>query len=171
MRSAGLIAGMMLASVAWLGLIGVFVVRGHPLPWFSVLYNVPISLVFSGLFVHCAYSGCLLGPRRFAHAYGPLVLVWTVGAVVLVLRLVTKTIDVSGHMAWLVMMGVQCLVQHLPLWFTVSVWAVGAQVLVLKLFVLGGHSGQTGLVVGGLLGAAVGAAARGRQDLDSRVVL
>jgi hypothetical protein len=58
-------------------------------------------------------------------------------------------------MSWAILMGVQCLVERLPLWFTSFVWLMAVQVLLLKLFVLGGQSGQNGLLVGGVLGATL----------------
>jgi hypothetical protein len=62
---------------------------------------------------------------------------------------------VSGHMTWAILMGVQCLVERLPLWFTAFVWLIGLHVLFLKLFVLGGYSGQNGVLAGGALGATL----------------
>jgi hypothetical protein len=53
------------------------------------------------------------------------------------------------------LMGVQCFVERLPLWFTTFVWLIAAHVLFLKLFVLGGYSGQYGLLAGGILGATL----------------
>jgi hypothetical protein len=163
---AGLIAGLWLAVVGWLGLLGLLILRHRPIPWFSLAYNIPITLVFAGLLLHLAYSALRLGWTRFVGAYAPLGVVWLAGAVLLLLRLGPKSIDVSGHMAWALLMGVQCIVQRLPVWFTAAVWAVATQVLLLKVLVLGGQSGQRGLVVGALLGGAVWLAARERTDVE-----
>jgi hypothetical protein len=164
-NSASLIAGIALAGVAWLGLLLFLVFRRGQFPWFSIAYNAPITLVFAGLVMHIEWTGIRLGWSQFARSHSPLGIVWLIGTAILFLRLVTKSIDVSGHMVWAIMMGVQCIVQRLPLWFTAAVWAVFLQVLLLKLFVLGGHSGQKGVAVGAVLGVAVWLATRGRENV------
>jgi hypothetical protein len=164
-NSTGLAAGIALASVAWLGMAILLLFRQGPFPWFLIAYNVPITLVFAGLVVQMVWTGTRLERSQIISSYAPLGMVWLIGGAVLFFRLVTKSIDVSGHMVWSVMMGVQCIVQRLPFWFTVAAWAVVLQVLLLKLFVIGGHSGQKGIVVGVLLGVAVWLAARGRKDV------
>ena len=165
-NNATLAGGIGLAAIAWVGLLTVLILRHQPIPWFSLAYNVPITLVFAGLVLHLASAGIRLGWTRFVKAYAPLGVVWVVGTGLLFLRLGMKSIDVSGHMAWSVMMGVQCIVQRLPVWFTAAVWAVAAQVILLKIFLLGGQSGQKGVAVGVLLGAAVWVATRGRKDVE-----
>jgi hypothetical protein len=162
---AGLLAGLGLATAAWLGLVALLIVRGNQVPWFSIAYNVPITLVFAGLLFHAMHAFVMLGRQRFIAAYGGLGAVWIVGAILLFLRLGFKAIDVSGHMAWSVMMGVQAVAQRLPMWFISATWAVVTQVLLLKLLVLGGQSGQAGLVVGALLASAVWLATHGRKDI------
>ena len=86
---------------------------------------------------------------------------WLIGAGLLFLRLIAKSIDVSGHMTWAILMGVQCLAHGAPRWFTVLAWCVVLQVLLLKLCVLGGHSGAWGLLAGGTLGVTLLALERG----------
>ena len=165
-KDAGLVGGIGLAVFAWVVLVTVLIFRHRPIPWFSLAYNIPITLLFAGLVLHLVWVGIRLGWTRFIAAFAPLGVVWVVGAVLLFLRLGMKSIDVSGHMAWSLMMGVQCVVQRLPVWFTAAVWAVAVQVLLLKLLVLGGHSGQKGIAVGALLGGAVWIATRGRKDVE-----
>jgi hypothetical protein len=156
---------MIMGGAAWIGLLGLFILRGQAIPWTSVRYNVPITLVFAGLTAHIAYSAVRLGPRRFGAAYWPIGLVWLAGAVLLYFRLVAKSADVSGHMAWSVLMGIQCVLQRLPLWFTAAAWAVVLQVIVLKFLVYGGYNGHKGLVAGLLLAGAAWIATRGRADV------
>jgi hypothetical protein len=74
---------------------------------------------------------------------------------VLFLRLITRSIDVSGHMTWAILMATQCLIGRAPRWFTALALGVVVQVLLLKVFVLGGQSGLWGILVGGLLSAAL----------------
>jgi hypothetical protein len=154
-QSSRLLVGILLAAVAWVLLLSASLVRERAVPWFSISYNCPITLAFAGLLSNMLLSAMALGRERAISAYGPIALVWCGGAVLLFLRLVTKSIDVSGHMSWAILMGVQCLVERLPRWFTSFVWLMAVHVFLLKLFVLGGQSGQNGLLVGGVLGATL----------------
>ena len=154
-KSSGLLVGAAICACAWCLLLMASLARGHAIPWFSVSYNLPISIAFAALGTHMALSAIALGRRQAIAAYGPIALVWCAGAALLFMRLVTKSIDVSGHMSWAMLMGVQCFVERLPLWFTALVWLIAAHVLFLKIFVLGGHSGQYGLLAGGILGATL----------------
>ena len=154
-KGTRLLVGIALAAIAWVLLLAVSLVRERPVSWFSVSYNLPITLAFAGLVSHGVLSAMALGRQRAISAYGPIALAWFGGGVLLFLRLVTKSIDVSGHMSWAILMGVQCLVERLPFWFTCFVWLIALHVLLLKLFVLGGQSGQNGLLAGGVLGATL----------------
>ena len=154
-KGARLLVGITLAAAAWALLLALSHARARRVPWFTISYNLPITLAFAGLVSHGVLSAIRLGKQRAISAYGPIALVWCAGAVLLFLRLVTKSIDVSGHMSWAILMGVQCLVERLPFWFTCSVWVMALHVLFLKLFVLGGQSGQNGLLAGGVLGATL----------------
>jgi hypothetical protein len=167
-RNAGLAAGVALAACAWVGLLSLHVLRTRPIPWSSVTYNVPITLVFSGLLLYIALDVLVLGPRRFLAAYAPLGVVWGLGVLVLYLRLVTRSTEISGHMSWSVVMGVQCAAQHMPAWFVASSWLVVLHIAFLKFVAWGGHSGHKGLLVGAILGMAAWLACRGRADLDYR---
>ena len=107
-----------------------------------------------------------LGTRAAIRRYGPIGTVWLAGGLLLFLRLVTKSIDVSGHMSWAILMGAQCSIERLPGWFTLFVSAVGIHVLLLKLLVLGGNSGQYGVLAGCGLAAMLWAATRPTARLD-----
>jgi hypothetical protein len=150
-----LVLGMALVAAAWVVLLLAAVARGRGIPPFSLAYNVPITLAFGALALDIIVRIVGLGWARFAREHAALAIVWAIGAVVLALRLVAKSIDVSGHMAWSLLMGVQCIVECAPRWFTLFVWAVVAQILLLNAFVLGGQSGLwgalTGLALGGIL--------------------
>jgi hypothetical protein len=154
-KSARLVAGIAIAGVAWTLLAVISQARGHPIPWSSVSYNLPITVAFAGLLTHMLLSAAALGRSQALRAYGPIAVVWVAGGILLFLRLVTRSIDVSGHMSWALLMGVQCLIERLPAWFAGFVWLTAAEILLLKLFVLGGQSGQNGLLAGGLLAATL----------------
>ena len=85
-------------------------------PPFSVFYNLPITLAFSALAFDLLSRSLTLGRTRLFKHHGVLLLVWSVGGALLALRLVTKSIDVSGHMTWSVLMAVQCLGLKAPRW-------------------------------------------------------
>jgi hypothetical protein len=146
---------MMLVAAAWVALLALAAVRGREIPAFSIAYNLPITLVFGALGLDLAIRAADVGARRALVMYGPVIGVWAAGAVVLFLRLIARSIDVSGHMTWALIMGMQCLVEGAPRWFTAAAWCLVFQVLFLKLFVLGGQSATWGLLAGGLLGAAL----------------
>jgi hypothetical protein len=148
-------AGSTLVVFAWAALLAAAAVRGREIAAFSILYNLPITLVFGSLGFDLVIRGVQAGPRRLLAAHGPVLLAWAGGAVVLFLRLVTNSIDVSGHMTWAILMATQCLVERAPRWFTALAWGVVVQVFLLKVFVLGGQSGAWGILAGGLLGFGV----------------
>jgi hypothetical protein len=154
-KNSGLLVGAGIGLCAWSLLLTAALARGRAIPWFSISYNLPITLAFASLCSHMAQRAIALGRREAITAYGPIALVWLAGAILLFMRLVTKSIDVSGHMSWALLMGVQCFVERLPIWFTGFVWLIAAHVLFLKIFVLGGYSGQYGLLAGGVLGATL----------------
>ncbi len=167
MKSWRLLLGMGLAGVAWVLLLGYLVTRGRPLPWFMLSYNMPITMAFSGLVVHDALAMYAAGGRRGLTLYGPIGAVWCLGGVLLFLRLVTKSIDVSGHMSWAILMATQSWVEDLPTWFRAVMVLIGVHVLLLKLFVLGGHSGQNGVMAGGVLAGLLWMATRmGKRHLE-----
>ena len=169
-KQSPLVLGMGVGVVAWLVLLVGLLLRGRKIAWFSVGYNLPITLAFLGLSAQMAATAHRLGARSFVRHQGTVIMVWALGALLLFLRLVTKSIDISGHMAWAILMGVQSWAQRLPGWFTLFVGAIAIQVLLLKLFYLGGQSGQGGMVAGICLGVAMWFAVRGRRSTGERGV-
>lgn len=153
--SWGLGAGVIAACVAWVGMVVWLRMRGHGDAAFSVFYNLPISVAFLGLCAHEVWMARTLGMRRYLREHAPVLMVWALGFVVLYLRLISKSVDVSGHMTWALIMAGQCAAYRLPGWFCALVGLVALQVLGLKMFVLGGVSGYWGLLVGGVLGGAL----------------
>ncbi len=150
--SEGLVAGVVAALIAWAGMLVWLAMRKHQGTGFSIFYNMPISVAFIGLCAHEMWMCRELGVRRYVREHAPVMAVWCAGLVVLYLRLITKSVDVSGHMTWALVMMAQCYCYRLPGWFCMLVGAVFLQVLGLKLFLLGGWSGYWGMLVGGILG-------------------
>ncbi len=150
--SGALASGVAAAAVAWTGMIVWLAMRKHGGTGFSVFYNLPITIAFIGLCAHEGWMFRTLGFKQYLREHAPVLVVWTLGFVVLYFRLITKSVDVSGHMTWALIMAGQCHAYRLPGWFSALVWAVCLQVVLLKFFVLGGVSGPVGIVVGGVLG-------------------
>jgi hypothetical protein len=93
----------------------------------GLLYNVPISFPF---FVLCWEMLFSFRHRSFVEGIknnAAYLLVWIVGAVILYLRLVTETIQVSGHMTWLMIMPVWSALRKLPLGFTLFIIIIAIQ--------------------------------------------
>ena len=168
-RVSVLLLGMALVTASWVLLLLATLARGGEIPPFFLAYNVPITLAFGALALDMLVRVVVLGWARFAREHGVLTLVWATGGVILVLRLVTKSIDVSGHMTWALLMGIQCIVERAPRWFTIFVWAIVVQVLFLKAFVLGGQSGIWGTLAGLVLGGILIVDVKRQQHLDAEV--
>src|SRR5262249_10913200 len=136
------------ASAGWIGLR---LLHGHLVPWFGLFYNLPIALAFVTLAAEVLLSAVGLTGYAFARRYRGILIAWGLGVALLYLRLVTKSIDVSGHAAWSVLMLAHAITLRAPFWLVAYLLAVLVQVLALKWIVLGGHSGLHGLLAGLLL--------------------
>ncbi len=93
----------------------------------GLLYNVPISFPFFVLCWDMIFSFrdvTFLEGLRSNAAY---MVVWIVGLSVLYLRLVTRTVTISGHMTWLMVMPVYSYLRKLPISFTLFILLITAQ--------------------------------------------
>ena len=160
-RSTGAIlaTGAFLGVLAWLALLVLLLMRERPPSAFSVFYNLPISVTFSALAAHLVAS-LVRAPASYAREHYPLLIAWGLGGVLLFLRLVVKTTEVSGHATWSILMAAQAEAYQLPVVFRCIAWAVVLQVLLLKWLVLGGSSGLLGLAAGSALGCGLWLARR-----------
>jgi hypothetical protein len=118
-----------------------------------IVYNAPMFFIFGVLLIDLAWRAVRLGPLPFLTAHAGTLLAWTLGCGVLYLRLVTKSIEASGHMAWLPMLTVQAYLYDYPKWFVTGSAAFTLFCLLLKLTVMGARSGIEGTLVGLLLSA------------------
>jgi len=146
-------------SLAW---IGARLLHGKAIPWFGVFYNVPILLAFLTLGAEILFSAWRLPRVAFLTRYRAILAVWAVGAALLYLRLVTRSIDVSGHAAWSVLMLAHAAALEAPVWLLAGLLVVLAQVIALKWLVLGGDSGAYGLLAGLLLALGLWLLRRGQ---------
>jgi hypothetical protein len=163
---------LVIGGAAWLVCIGAYlgarVLRGRPDAPTALLYNAPIAFVFLVLLAHLGVEAYRLGFTRFIRVRLWTLLVWLAGAVVLYFRLVAKSLEVSGHMAWLPLLTVQSMVSGFPVWFSTFAGFATITALYMKLAMFRGPSGLPGLVVGLMLAFALVVAAR-RQGSGASV--
>jgi hypothetical protein len=136
------------ALLAWLALLLIRGLHGHPVPAFSIAYNLPMSAVFGAL------GTALIADALASRRLGGWVL-YTCGdwGRAHLRRLVQRSVDASGHMVWALLIAIECLAKKRPPWFTGVAWALVLYILGLKSFVLGGRSGLYGLIVGPAVGS------------------
>ena len=143
-----------IGSLLWAAVMLAYGARhagSSPHPALSVFYNAPIAFLFlihaTNLFFRFAEWGLV----RFLQREFVTLLLWAIGGAVLYLRLVTKTVEVSGHLAWLPMLSAQSWCSRFPRWvFALSVLALLSAVF-LKFAIFRGPSGIPGSVAGILL--------------------
>jgi hypothetical protein len=131
-------------------------------------YNGPIAFIFLTLVFDLGLRARRLGLPAFLRAHRTTLTLWALGAGILYLRLVSKSIEVSGHIAWLPLLTVQAWLHGLPRWFLVFSLLSTGVALYLKLAVFRGPSGIPGLVVGSALALALVSAARTKRLDASR---
>jgi hypothetical protein len=154
--------GTATASLVGLTYGAALVASGQSDPLRSLAYNCPISLPFLILCWDIALAAAQESRRVFARRYGPVLAIWACGFVVLYLRLMAKSINVSGHMTWVTLMATQALVLRLPPAFLVLTVAVLAEAAWFNFVLMSGRSGLGGLIVGCLLSALLVLLSRGR---------
>ena len=145
-------------SVYWAALMA----RGRSDLAIALLYNAPVAFLFLVLLAHMAIRALRLGVTSFLRLFGGTLLIWVVGAIILYLRLVSKSLEVSGHLAWLPLLTVQSWLHGFPSWVVALGVLSIASALYLKLAVFQGPSGIPGLVAGVLLAGTMVLLDRGR---------
>lgn len=129
----------------------------------AMAYNGPIAFIFLTLAFDLLLRAWRLGVPAFLCAHRTTLILWALAAAVLYLRLVGKSIEVSGHIAWLPLLTVQAWLHGLPRWFLVfSILSTGVA-FYLKLAVFRGPSGIPGAVVGSILAVALLSASRTKR--------
>jgi hypothetical protein len=143
------------------------VAKGRPDAVRALLYNLPIAFVFLVIGTCLTIRVIRMGLPRFLTREAGSVLLWIVGFGVLYLRLVSKELEVSGHLAWLPMLTVQAWLLGLPGWFVAVGVGATASAAYLKFMVFQGPSGGPGLAIGVALAGAIYLASR-RNLVDER---
>lgn len=138
-------------------------IRGRQDAIRAIAYNGPIAFVFLSVACELALRAVGVPFADFVRRHMVTFVVWAVGVLVLVLRLGTKSVEVSGHMAWLPLLAMQAHLHGFPRWFVGLAVASTAFALYLKLAVFGGPSGLPGTAVGLFLAAALWTASRLRR--------
>lgn len=150
---------LLIGGVAWLACIVAYasalVLRGRPDAPTVLLYNGPIAFVFLVLAAHFVVQMYPVGCTSFARARLWTLLIWFAGLVVLYLRLVAKSLEVSGHLAWLPLLTTQSVLSGFPPWFSVLAGLAGFGALYMKVALFRGPSGVPGAVVGLMLALAL----------------
>lgn len=165
-RQAALYAPLIAATcvIPLLGTYGLtLLIRGRADALTALSYNGPIAYVFLTLVFDLALRAWRLGLPEFLRAHRTTLTLWALGVAVLYLRLVSKSIDVSGHITWLPLLTVQAWLHGLPRWFLVFSLLSTAVAFYLKLFEFRGPSGIPGAVVGSVLALALLSASRTKR--------
>jgi hypothetical protein len=150
---------LLIGGVAWLMCIGAYasalVLKSRSDATTVLLYNGPIAFVFLVLVAHLAVQAYRLGFTAFARTSQWTLLIWFVGFVVLYLRLVAKSLEVSGHLAWLPLLTAQSVLSGFPPWFSMVAGLATVGALYMKVALFRGPSGVPGAVVGLVLALAL----------------
>lgn len=80
---------------------------------------------------------------------------WATGFWILYLRLISKTLEVSGHLAWLPLLTAQARLLGFPLWVVGVGIGATLSTAYLKFAVFQGPSGRPGILVGLILMTAL----------------
>ena len=129
----------------------------------AFLYNAPIAFVFLVLLTFMALEVIRLGVPTFLREQGAVVALWIAGGVILYLRLISESIEISGHMAWLPLLAVQLWVFRFPTWVIVIGAAATASAIYLKFALFRGPSGVPGIIAGVIFAAALVVLTRARR--------
>jgi hypothetical protein len=150
---------LLIGGVAWLVCIGAYasalVLKSRSDATTVLLYNGPIAFVFLVLVAHLGVQAYRLGFTAFARTSQWTLLIWFVGFVVLYLRLVAKSLEVSGHLAWLPLLTAQSMLSGFPPWFSIFAGLATLGALYMKVALFRGPSGVPGAVVGLVLALAL----------------
>lgn len=150
---------LLIGGAAWLLGFGVYAaalfLTGRPDAATALLYNGPIALVFLVHAAHLAVQTHRLGFSAFAKARLWTLITWLVGGSVLYFRLVAKSLEVSGHMAWLPLLTAQSVLSGFPPWFSILAALGTVAAFYMKIALFRGPSGVPGLVVGVILALAL----------------
>ena len=121
----------------------------------ALLYNAPIAFLFLVILASLAIRAIRLGPSACLRAHVWAIVIWAAGFIVLYLRLVSKTLEVSGHLAWLPLLTAQAWMLGFPAWVVGVGIAATASTAYLKFAVFQGPSGGPGILVGLVLMTAL----------------
>lgn len=161
--AASVILGGAAAAVIVSAYVAGLAQRGREDVVTGLLYNGPIAFVFLSLAAEGVLYAFEVGPRRALRERATIAALWVAGAIVLYLRLVSRSVEISGHMAWLPLLTAQAFVLAFPRWFTAFGVAALVSAVWLKFAMFGGPSGTPGLVIGVMLAAVLIARERYRS--------
>ena len=158
---------LVVGTAAWIGVAGLYtaglLAKGRTDVVRGLLYNLPIAFLFLVLAAQLLIRAVRLGPSHFVKSHAGILIVWALGGLVLYLRLISKSLEVSGHLAWLPVLTAQAWTLGLPAWLIGIGAAATLSAAYLKFVVFQGPSGGPGLIVGLLLATALVVSSRARR--------
>ena len=157
--SGGVLPSVVLGGVASILIIGVYVAgllaNERADVFRALLYNAPIAFLFLVLAAEATLRVFAVGPRRALAERSAIAMVWLLGAIILYLRLVSRSVEISGHMVWLPLLVAHAFVLGFPRWFMAIAVLAFVVAAWLKFAVFRGPSGAPGLIIGAVLSLAL----------------
>jgi len=111
-------------------------------------YNIPITTIFAVYALELFFSACLPPSRKSLLQHAPYLIVWGIGFVQLYLRLVTHSIDISGHMTWAGLMIAHSVLRKFLWWMHLCAVAVWLHAAYFNYILWGSSSGVNGTILG-----------------------
>jgi hypothetical protein len=140
-----------IGGLTWGGVMVLYasalLLKGRPIGN-ALAYNAPVALLFLVMSAWLAIRAYRLGVAAFVRSNAWLSGIWAFGFLILYLRLVSKNLEVSGHLAWLPFLTAQAWMLGFPLWLVGVGIAATLSAAYLKFAVFQGSSGGPGLLVG-----------------------
>ena len=153
-----------LGGAAWLAFVAAYalalMVRARSDVPVALLYNTPIAFLFLVSLAYLVVQGARVGLTPMLRAHVVTIALWSAGLLLLYLRLALKTVEVSGHLAWLPMLTAQLWLWRFPGWVIGFGLLSTLVALYMKLAVFGGPSGVPGLLAGLVLATTLVALSR-----------
>ncbi|MGH1362782.1 MAG: hypothetical protein ACRBF0_04440 [Calditrichia bacterium] len=111
-------------------------------------YNIPITTIFAVYALELFFSVFFPPSRKSLLEHAPYLIIWGVGFVQLYLRLVTHSIDISGHMTWAGLMVAHSVLRKFPRWMHLCAMAVWLHAAYFNYILWGTSSGVNGTILG-----------------------
>jgi|GEM_PF-6493446 len=111
-------------------------------------YNIPITTIFAVYALELFLSTFIPPSREKILNNVPYLIVWGIGFVQLYLRLVSKSIDISGHMTWAGLMIAHSVLRGFPWWMHLLALGVWLHAAYFNYILWENTSGENGTILG-----------------------